>query len=669
MADTTTKTAGQAIDERAVNAIRALAIDATQQAGSGHPGMPMGAAPMGYVLYTRVMKHNPRNPSWWNRDRYVQSAGHGSMLQYSLLHLTGYDLSMEELKNYRQWGSKTPGHPEVNHTPGVETTTGPLGQGISTAVGMALAEAHLAARYNRPDFEVIGHHTYVIASDGDIMEGVSSEASSFAGHHRLGKLIVIYDDNHISIDGPTSITFSEDVLARYQAYGWHTQRVDDGNNLKALEQAIQAARQEDGRPSLIAVRTTIGFGAPHLGGTSKVHGSPLGEKEARAAKENLGIDWPAFSVPEDVLTHYRRALPLGAEAEAAWQQLYRGYRKAHPEAAAELERVMAKKLKAESLAHLPVFSAGEGGIATRKASQQVLNSLAADLPELLGGSADLAASNYTDLEGASAIPRDNYGGRIVHFGIREHGMAAIANGMALHGGVRPFVATFMIFADYLRPALRLAALMKQPVIYLLTHDSIGLGGDGPTHQPVAHLMSLRAIPNVTVIRPADGNETAQAWAVALRHRNGPVVLALSRQALPHLDVPADSVARGGYLLAKEAGDPQVILLGTGSEVQLCLAAKEVLEQEGIGARVVSMPSFELFEEQEEEYREAVLPRSIRSRVAVEAGASLGWQKYTGLDGATVTLDHFGASGAGDVVMDKFGFNVETVVAAAKRIIG
>ena len=652
---------------RAINAIRALTIDATQEAGSGHPGMPMGAAPMGYLLYRRFMKHNPRNPGWWNRDRFVQSAGHGSMLQYSLLHLTGYDLPMEELRRYRQWGSMTPGHPEVHHTPGVEATTGPLGQGFATAVGMALAEAHLAARFNRQGHTVVDHRTWVIASDGDLMEGISHEAASFAGHHGLGKLIVLYDDNNISIDGPTDITFSDDVVKRFDAYGWHVDRVADGNDLQALESAIREAQLEALRPSLIAVRTVIGYGAPNMANTSDVHGSPLGAEEAAAAKEALGIDWPPFAVPEDVLEHCRGAVDEGEAAEQSWARSFEAYRDEHPDLAAELERVMEGAVPHDLEDGLPTYPEG-GSLATRKASQQALNAVAQRMPELIGGSADLAGSNYTDIDGAKAIARGDYGGRIIHFGVREHGMAAIANGLALHGGVRPFVGTFLIFSDYLRPALRLSALMEQPVVYVLTHDSIGLGGDGPTHQPIEHLMSLRAIPNLQVLRPADGNEAAQAWAVAARRIDGPTVLALTRQGVPHLRVPDGAVARGAYVLADADGAPDVLLIGTGSEVHVCLEARTLLADEGVAARVVSMPSFELFAEQDEAYREEVMPAAVTARVAVEAGRSFGWERWVGPAGAVVGIDTYGASADGAVVLEEYGFTASNVARAARQLV-
>ncbi|MFA5594991.1 MAG: transketolase [Trueperaceae bacterium] len=675
-----------ALEQRAVNTIRALTIDAVEASGDGHPGMPMGAAAMGYTLFTRAMRYNPKNSKWPNRDRYVQSAGHGSMLQYSLLHLAGFDLSMDDLRNYRQWESRTPGHPEYGHTDGVETTTGPLGQGIATAVGMALAEAHLAERYNKPGYDVVDHHTYVIASDGDLMEGVASEASSLAGHLGLGKLIVLYDDNGISIDGATGITFTEDVLKRYKAYGWHTHTVMDGNDVQQLADAIAAAKAVADKPSIIAVRTVIGYGSPDLAGTSKVHGSPLGAKEAALTKENLGVDWPAFSVPDDVLALYRQAVPRGAQAEAEWQELFEGYRAAHPELAAEFERVMAGELPADLSADMPVFKVGES-VATRKASNVAMNALAKKLPELVGGSADLAGSNYTDIDGETAMAKGTYGGRIIHFGIREHGMAAVANGLTLHGGLRAFVATFLIFSDYLRPALRLSALMHQGVVYVFTHDSVGLGGDGPTHQPIGELMALRLIPNLRVIRPADANETAQAWALAIESTDSPTALALTRQNVPNLAIPAGGVRRGAYVLAEAGADgglaqgaagawtdpaqapgvtPDVILIGTGSEVQLCLGARDQLEAEGIRTRVVSMPSFELFEDQDEEYRDAVLPPSVRARVAVEAGATLGWERWVGAEGQVIGIDRFGASAPGDVVMREFGFTVENVVSAARK---
>jgi transketolase len=658
-----------ALVRRSVNAIRALTIDATQASGDGHPGMPMGAAAMGYVLYRHVMRHDPKASGWWDRDRYVQSAGHGSMLQYALLHLCGYPVAMDDLRGYRQWGSITPGHPEVHHTEGVETTTGPLGQGLATAVGMAMAEAHLAARFNRPGHTVVDHGTYVIASDGDMMEGVASEASSLAGHLGLGKLVVLYDDNRITIDGPTHIAFSEDVLARYEAYGWHVARVADGNDVLALEAALAEARAETARPSLIAVSTIIGYGSPKLAGTSKVHGSVLGDEEAEATKRALAIDWPTFTVPDDVLAHYREALARGAAARVAWEARLEAYAQAHPELASEFARVMRGDLPGGVFDDLPQWSTGDKAVATRVASGALINALAPRMPELIGGSADLAGSNNTDIKGAASLASNDHSGRIIHFGVREHAMAATANGLSLHGGVRPFVATFLIFSDYLRPSLRLSALMEQPIVYVFTHDSVGLGGDGPTHQPVETLMALRVIPNLTVIRPADANETAQAWRVALERRDGPTALALTRQTVPHLDVPAGAVARGGYVLADvEAGPPDVVLIGTGSEVAVCLAARSRLADEGIAARVVSLPSFELFAAQDRAYRDSVLPPAVRARVTVEAGASLGWERYAGDAGEIVALDRFGASAPGEVVLREFGFTPERVADAARRSI-
>ncbi len=652
------------IELKAINAIRALAIDATTAAGSGHPGMPLGTAAMAYVLWQKFLNHNPRNPQWFNRDRFVQSAGHGSTLSYSLLHLTGYDLSVEEIRNHRQYHSLTPGHPETGHTPGVETTTGPLGQGISTAVGMALAEAHLAATYNKPDCKLVDHYTYVIASDGDLMEGVSSEASSLAGHFGLSKLIVLYDDNNITIDGSTEIAFTEDVLKRYEAYGWHTQQVLEGNDTKAIEATLQIAKEETRKPSLISVKTIIGYGSP-LEGTPAIHGKALKSEQALETKAKLGIDWPEFSVPEDVQAHYHEAINKGEQAETTWLKQLESYQQGYPELAVQFKRVLSGEIP-NIEDKLPSYEVGSA-YASRNTSGEVINALTPQLPELVGGSADLAGSNITTIKNVPFMKKQDFSGRNIHFGVREHGMAAIANGLALHGGVRPYVATFLIFADYLRPSLRLAALMKQPVIYVLTHDSIGLGGDGPTHQPVAQLMSLRAIPNVTVIRPADANETARAWSYALNQKETPTVLALSRQNLPTLKVPKDSVSKGAYIIADCEGQAEVILIATGSEVAPSLAAKDLLAKEGMKVRVVSMPSFEIFETQDEAYKQAVLPNEIRARVAIEAGASLGWQKYVGLDGAMITLDTFGASGDGDKLMEVYGFTAENIARVAKQI--
>jgi transketolase len=582
--------------------------------------------------------------------------------------MTGYGLPMDELRRYRQWGSRTPGHPEVGLTPGVETTTGPLGQGLATAVGMALAEAHLAARFNRPGHEIVDHRTWVIASDGDIMEGVASEASSLAGHLGLGKLTVLYDDNHISIDGPTDIALSEDVLQRYEAYGWHVQRVEDGDDTEAILAALEAARGVHERPSLIAVRTTIGFGSPKLAGTAKVHGSPLGEEEAAATKRALGIDWPAFTVPEDVLQDARSVREAGGRAHAAWSEAWRRYREAHPAEAAELTRRMRGELPEGFDDPLPTFQ-GTGTLATRKASNQGINHFAPRMPELLGGSADLAGSNHTDIDDARSVRPDDPSGRVLHFGVREHAMAAISNGLALHGGLRPFAATFLVFSDYLRPALRLSALMHQPVVYVFTHDSIGLGGDGPTHQPEAHVASLRAIPNLRVIRPADANETVQAWQVALRRREGPTALILTRQGVPHLTVPAGAVARGAYVHTEATGgDPRLLLLATGSEVALCLAARERLEADGIPTRVVSMPDWDAFRAQDAGSRDEVLPPDVPARLAVEAASRLGWHEWVGQAGDVLSVDAFGASAPGGRVLEEYGFTPENVAARARALL-
>lgn len=652
--------------QRSVNAIRALAIDMTQAAGSGHPGLPLGAADIGYVLYKRIMNHNPKNPTWWNRDRYIQSAGHGSSLQYSLLHLSGYDLATEELRRHRRMGSKTPGHPESHATEGVEMTTGPLGQGLASSVGFALAEAHLAATYNKPGFELFDHYTYVLASDGDIMEGVTAEAGSLAGHWGLGKLIVLYDDNDITLDTDASVSFSEDVLARYQAYGWHTSQVKDGNNVDAIETAVKAAQAVSDKPSIISIKTTIGFGAP-LQGTSKVHGNPLGTEGAIKAKKTLNIDWPEFSVPEDVKADYAIISAEGAKTEAAWIEMFARYKGAHPDLAAQLERVMAGDLATDFDAELPSFPVGES-MATRNASGAALNALAPLVPELMGGSADLAGSTKTDIKGEEILSKKDYAARNVYFGIREHVMAAIGNGLVLHGGVRSFVGTFLMFADYLRPSLRLGALMEAPTIFVFTHDSIGVGGDGPTHQPIGTVMSLRAIPNVTVIRPGDANESVQAWVEALKNTHGPTALVFTRQNIPNLDVPAGSVAKGAYILADSESAPEVILMASGSEVYKCLEAKEKLESEGVAVRVVSVPSFELFEKQEASYQEQVFPHYVKTRVAMEAGASQGWYKFTGLDGAVIGIDRFGESAEGDEIMELLGLTSDNLVKTVKDLL-
>ncbi len=661
------------LQTRAINTLRFLSADAVQQANSGHPGLPMGAAAIAFTIWTRHLRHNPRNPRWAGRDRFILSGGHGSMLLYSLLHLTGYDLSLDELKRFRQWDSLTPGHPEYGLTPGVEMTTGPLGQGFATGVGMAIAAAHLSATFNRPAFDVLDAFIYALVTDGDLMEGVSSEAASLAGHLGLGRLVYLYDDNHISIDGSTDLAFTEDRLKRFEAYGWHVQQVEDGNDVEAIDKAIQFAKQ-DPRPSLIACRTTIGYGAPNRQGTSKAHGEPLGEEELNLAKQNL--NWPLeprFYIPEDVLAFYRQALENGAAQEARWLERLQAYEKAYPDLAVELRRRLDGRLPSGWDADLPVFPPDAKGLATRAASGKTLNALAAKLPELMGGSADLAPSNNTKIEASPAFQKDSPQGRNLHFGVREHGMGAALNGMALFGGVMPYGGTFLVFSDYMRPAIRIAALSHIPSIFVFTHDSIGLGEDGPTHQPVEHLTALRAIPNLCVIRPADANETVEAWKVAVSRRNGPTALILSRQALPTLDrtlmEQASFLSKGAYVLADFGdGEPELILMASGSEVSLIYAAAARLSAEGVNVRVVSFPSWDLFEKREAAYREAVLPRRVRARLAVEAGTSLGWERYVGAEGAVISIERFGASAPAKVLFEKFGFTVEHVIEKAREVL-
>jgi transketolase len=670
------------LDDLCVNTIRFLSVDAVEKANSGHPGLPMGAAPMAYVLWTRFLRHNPANPRWFNRDRFVLSAGHGSALLYSLLYVAGYDLPLEQIKQFRQWGSRTPGHPEYALVPGVETTTGPLGQGFGNGVGMAIAEAHLAACYNRPDFEIINHYTYGIVSDGDLMEGVASEAASLAGHLRLGKLIYLYDDNRVSLASSTNLTFTEDRAARFEAYGWHTQRIEDGNDLQAIAQALQAARDETERPSLILVRTHIGYGSPHKQDTFEAHGSPLGEEEVKLTKENLG--WPtepSFYVPEQALNHFRQGVDQGRQAEEKWEASFSLYAKAFPDLATEFQRILRRDLPVNWDADIPHFPADDKGTKTRVASGKVMNAIAPRMPELMGGSADLNPSTHTALEGMGDFenPQDavgdiqgsvgggwSYAGRNLHFGVREHAMGAILNGMAVHGGVLPFGATFLIFSDYMRPTIRLAALMGLHVIYVFTHDSIGLGEDGPTHQPIEQLASLRAIPHLIVIRPCDANETAAAWRVAVETRDRPVALILTRQNVPTLDrsqvASAEGLRRGAYVLSDApSGKPDVILIASGSEVSLILKAQRELLERGIPARAVSMPSWELFDAQTREYRDSVLLPSVQPRLAVEAGVPQGWHCYVGDGGDVLGINRFGASAPGEIVLEKYGFTVENVV--------
>ncbi|MDF1537066.1 MAG: transketolase [bacterium] len=658
------------IENLAVNTIRMLAVDGVQKANSGHPGMPMGAAAMGYVLWKRSMKHNPRNPLWPDRDRFILSAGHGSMLLYSLLHLTGYDLSLDDLMDFRQWGSRTPGHPENHLTPGVEVTTGPLGQGISNAVGMAIAEAHLAAVFNRPDLEIVDHFTYVIASDGDLMEGVASEACSLAGHLGLGKLVVLYDDNHISIDGSTDLAFTEDSMARFAAYGWHTQEVSDGNDIDAIESAVDKARGETGRPSIIAVRTHIGFGSPNKQDTSGVHGSPLGEDEIRLTRQNLG--WPleaAFTIPDEVKAHFAQVVHGGEAAQTAWEEIFAGYERRYPDLAAQWRQMWSKELPDGWEDMVPDLS-GEA-MATRAASGKVINALAPALPRLLGGSADLAPSNNTFIKGEPAFSRHDRAGRNFHFGVREHGMAAMANGMALHGALHPYVGTFLIFSDYMKPSMRLSALSGANVTYILTHDSIGLGEDGPTHQPVEQLASIRSIPGFVDLRPADAAETAEAWKISLQ-LDGPAALVLTRQTVQPIDrsacPPASSIRRGAYVLAETGNDRRAIIIASGSEVGPALGAMKLLDVKGIHVRVVNMASFELFERQSEAYRREVLPPELTARVAVEAASPFGWDRYTGSGGKIIGINRFGSSAPGGTNMVKFGFTAENIARTVEELL-
>ncbi|MEW6287242.1 MAG: transketolase [Chloroflexota bacterium] len=665
MTDHTLDTLSASLQTRAINTLRFLSVDAVQQANSGHPGLPMGAAAMAFTLWTRHLRHNPRNPKWHGRDRFILSGGHGSMLLYSLLHLTGYDVSLDDLKNFRQWGSITPGHPEYGLTPGVEMTTGPLGQGFAAGVGMAIAQAHLAALFNKPGHELIQSYIYAIVTDGDLMEGVASEAASLAGHLQLGRLIYLYDDNHISIDGSTDLAFTEDRAKRFEAYGWHVQKVEDGNDVEAIDRAIQEAKR-DPRPSIIMCRTIIGYGAPHRQGTAKAHGEPLGDEELNAAKQNLGwVLEPRFYIPDDVLAFFRKAVERGRELEADWKMRLEAYSRLYPQLGAELKRRLAGELPEGWVSSLPTFPADSKGMATRAASGKIINALAPVLPELIGGSADLAPSNNTKIDGSPAFQKDSREGRNFHFGVREHAMGAALNGMNLFGGVIAYGGTFLVFSDYMKPAIRIAALSHIPSIFIFTHDSVGLGEDGPTHQPIEHLAALRAVPNLVVIRPADANEVREAWKVAISRRDGPTALALTRQAVPTLENEnAAQLARGAYVL-KDFGEPEIILMASGSEVSLILDAAQKLHEEGRGVRVVSFPSWELFEMQDEAYRESVLPKRIQKRLAVEAGASLGWERYAA---SVLGIDHYGASAPYKVIFEKFGFTVENVAAKARALI-
>jgi transketolase len=658
------------LDQLCINTIRALSLDAVQKANSGHPGLPLGAAPMAYVLWTRFLRHNPHNPKWDNRDRFLLSAGHGSMLIYSLLHLTGYDLPLDELKNFRQWGSKTPGHPEYGLTPGVEITTGPLGQGFANGVGMAMGAAHLGAKFNKEGFPVIDHYVYAIVSDGDLMEGVASEAASLAGHLKLGKLIYLYDDNHVTIEGFTSLAFSEDVPKRFEAYGWHTRTVTDGNNLDDIEAAIREAQSVTDKPSLISVKTVIGFGMPTQG-TRKAHSDAPGEEAVKETKRHLG--WPEdkqFYIPDEALAHFREAIQHGEEFEAGWNELVNNYGQSHPEDAKNFRTTMSGELPEGWEDHLPKFEDAKP-VATRVASGEVINALAPVMPMLIGGSADLGVSNNTDIKDGGSFEAGSYDGRILHFGVREHAMGSTLTGISLNGGLIPYGGTFLTFSDYMRPAIRLAALSEVQVIYVFTHDSIGLGEDGPTHQPIEHLAALRAIPHLFVIRPADSPEVSEAWRIAILRRNAPTALALTRQKVAVIDrnkfAKADGLRRGAYVLA-DAETPLLILIATGSEVSLALEAREKLVAEGVPTRVVSMPCCELFDEQSEEYRDEVLPPAITARLAIEAGVRHGWDRYVGSAGDVVCLDRFGASAPGDVAMSELGFNVDNVLKHARALL-
>ncbi|PXW86717.1 transketolase [Streptohalobacillus salinus] len=661
------------IDQLAISTIRTLSIDAIEKAKSGHPGMPMGAAPMAYSLWTSHMKHNPYNPYWLNRDRFVLSAGHGSMLLYSLLHLSGYGLSIDDLQSFRQWDSKTPGHPEYGHTLGVDATTGPLGQGIASAVGMAMAEVHLGAKYNRDQFDIIDHYTYAICGDGDLMEGVSSEAASLAGHLGLGKLIVLYDSNDISLDGDLDRSFSEDVEKRYQAYKWQVIRVEDGNNLDEISAAIEQARTNLEQPTLIEVKTTIGFGSPNKGGSSSSHGAPLGSDEAKLTKDFYKWTFDKdFHVPDEVYQYFEDEVKSkGEQSEADWEKQFSAYKRQYPGLALELEDNLDEVLPENWDSALPKYEAGTS-VSTREASGKTINYLAETLPNLFGGSADLAGSNKTSISNEEDFSKNNYAGRNIWFGVREFAMGAALNGIALHGGLKTYGGTFFVFSDYLRPAIRLAAIMNLPVTYVFTHDSIAVGEDGPTHEPIEQLASLRAMPNLSIIRPADGNETSAAWKLAIESKNKPTGLVLSRQNLPILDGATENsyekVAKGGYIISPAQGETaDVILLASGSEVSLAVETQQQLRDDNIDASVVSMPSFDLFEAQSSDYKETVLPRNVVKRVAIETAASFGWDRYVGLDGKVIGLDRFGASAPGDVLMEKFGFTVENIAAKVKAM--
>ncbi len=655
------------IDKLSVDTIRMLSAEAVEKANSGHPGLPLGAAPMAYTLWAKAMNHNGKNPNWVNRDRFILSAGHGSMLLYSLLHLFQYGVTLDDIKNFRQLDSKTPGHPEFGHTKGVEATTGPLGQGISTAVGMAMAEAHLAARFNKEDSKIIDHYTYVLCGDGDLMEGISNESASLAGTLQLGKLIVLYDSNSISIEGSTDLAFTESVRGRYEALGWDTILVEDGQDMKAIESAIYKAKEVGNKPTLIEIITNIGFGTEKQDSAS-AHGEPLGEHNLNVLRKNLNWNLEPFSIPESVEKHMEELIKIGEEKEIQWNESFTSYKNKYPQLADEFNKWLSGEIDDEYL-ESDEFWAFEKGVATREASGIIINRLAEKVPNLFGGSADLAPSNKTNMKNRKTFSKNDYSGSNVHFGVREHGMAAALNGLTLHGGLKAFGGTFFIFSDYMKPAMRLSSLMELPVTYVLTHDSIGVGEDGPTHQPIEQLAVFRSQPNFITYRPADARETAAGWYIAMKSKKTPIGLVLSRQGLPLLEGTGKEALKGGYVLKKETKELKLILLATGSEVEIAYKAQSILEDKGYGARLVSMPSWELFEMQSEEYKGEVLPKNVRTRVAIEAGTSMGWHKYTGLDGAIISLDHFGGSAPGNQLFEKFGFNVENLVETALNLLG
>ncbi|MBU3568766.1 transketolase [Priestia aryabhattai] len=660
------------VDQLSIDTIRTLSIDAIENVGSGHPGMPMGAAPMAYTLWAKFMNYNPSNPNWFNRDRFVLSAGHGSMLLYSLLHLTGYDLSLDDLKNFRQWGSKTPGHPEFGHTPGVDATTGPLGQGIAMAVGMAMAERHLASTYNRENLNVIDHYTYSICGDGDLMEGVSAEAASLAGHLKLGRLVVMYDSNDISLDGDLHMSFSESVANRFKSYGWQVLRVDDGNDVEAIAKALTEAKANEEQPTLIEVKTIIGYGSPNKGGKSDSHGSPLGSDELKLVKEQYNWNYEEeFYIPEEVKLYFKQLKEVSDRKEQVWNELFAKYRETYPTLAEELQKSIKGELPESWDMDIPIYRIGEDKLATRASSGEVLNAMAKNVPQLFGGSADLASSNKTLLKGEGNFSSADYSGRNIWFGVREFAMGAAVNGMALHGGVKVFGATFFVFSDYLRPAIRLAALMKLPVIYVFTHDSIAVGEDGPTHEPIEQLASLRAMPGVSTIRPAEGNETAAAWKLAVESKEEPTALVLTRQDLPTLttlEKAYEGVKKGAYIISEAKNKAEGLLLASGSEVSLAVQAQKALEQEGIYVSVVSMPSWDRFEKQSNSYKESILPKNLKARLGIEMGSSQGWSRYVGDNGNVLAIDQFGASGNGDKLIQEYGFTVKNVISHFKKLL-